>query len=46
MSTTYKVEFTTTIEVNADDSIEAVEKAQELLSLDDMYIYVDGNLWS
>lgn len=42
----YTVEFTSTVEVEAKDSIEAVEKAQEIFDPDSMYIYVDGNLWS
>ena len=43
--TKYTVEFTSTVEVEAKDSVEAVEKAQEMFSPDSMYIYVDGNLW-
>lgn len=41
---TYTVEFTCTIEVEAKDSIEAYEKAMQKVSVDDMYVYVDGNL--
>lgn len=40
----YSVEFTATITVEAEDSVEAEDKARELLSIDDMYVYVDGNL--
>ena len=42
----YPVEFTLTIEVDAENGIEAVELAKAQLSVDDMYIYVDGNLWN
>lgn len=41
---TYTVEFTCTFEVEAEDSIEAYEKAKDGVSIDDMYVYVDGNL--
>lgn len=40
----YTVEFTCTIEVEAEDSIEAYEKAMQKVSVDDLYAYVDGNL--
>lgn len=40
----YSVKFTATITVEAEDSVEAEAKARELLSIDDMYVYVDGNL--
>lgn len=42
----YPIEFTLTIEVDAENSVEAVELAKEQVSIDDMYIYVDGNLWN
>ena len=41
----YTVEFTLTVEVDAGDAIDAVEKAKAQSSLDDAYIYVDGNLY-
>lgn len=41
----YTVEFTLTLEVDAEDTIDAVEKARAQSSLDDAYIYVDGNLY-
>lgn len=41
----YTVEFTLTVEVDAEDAIDAVEKAKAQSSLDDAYIYVDGNLY-
>ena len=41
----YTVEFTLTVEVNAENAIDAVEKAKAQSSLDDAYIYVDGNLY-
>lgn len=41
----YTVEFTLTVYVNAEDAIDAVEKAKAQSSLDDAYIYVDGNLY-
>ena len=40
----YTVEFTCTIEVEAEDSIEAYEKAMQELDKEDLYAYVDGNL--
>ena len=39
----YTVEFTTTITVCADSEDEAVDKAYDMVSMDDMYIYVNGN---
>lgn len=42
----YTVEFTATVKVLAKDSVTAVEIAQQDMSMDDMYIYVDGNLWN
>lgn len=41
----YAVEFTTTVKVKAPDVIEAVEKAREMVSMDDMDIFVGGNLY-
>lgn len=41
----YTVEFTLTVEVNAENAVDAVEKARAQSSLDDAYIYVDGNLY-
>ena len=40
----YLVEFTLTVEVDAGDSVEAVEKAKQLAEIDDAYIYIDGNM--
>lgn len=42
----YTVKFTLTVEVEAEDAIDAVEKAKTQSSLDDayIYVYVDGNL--
>ena len=42
---TYRVEYTLTVEVEAEDAIEAKEKADEIANLDDAYVYIDGNLW-
>lgn len=42
----YTVEFTTTVRVVAEDAISAVEIAKQDANIDDMYIYVDGNLWN
>lgn len=45
----YTVEFTRTIEVDAEDSIEAFDKAYDIakdFDVDDYYIYVDGNLYN
>ena len=42
----YTVEFSITCEITASDSVEAVEEARAQVSLDDAYIYVDGNLFS
>lgn len=36
----YLVEFTLTVEVDAGDSVEAVEKAKQLAEIDDAYIYM------
>ena len=36
----YLVEFTLTVEVDAGDSVEAVEKAKQLVEIDDAYIYM------
>ena len=41
----YTIEFTQTIEVEAEDAVDAVEKTRAQASLDDSYIYVDGNLY-
>lgn len=41
----YTVEFTLTVEVDAEDAIDAVEKAKTQSSLDDAYIYVDVNMY-
>ena len=43
--TKYTVEFTCTVEVWAEDAIEAYEKARDEVDMDDMYVYVDGNLY-
>lgn len=40
----YLVEFTLTVEVDAVDSVEAVEKAKEHAEINDAYIYIDGNM--
>lgn len=40
----YLVEFTLTVEVDAEDSVEAVEKAKEQAEINDAYIYIDGNM--
>ena len=42
----YSVEYSLTICVEAADSIEAVEKANEVANLNDAYIYVDGNAFN
>ena len=42
----YPIVFTTTVYIEAEDSISAVEIAREQVTMDDMYIYVDGNLWN
>ena len=39
----YTVEFTCTLEVEAEDAVEAYEKARDVVTVDDMYVYVDGN---
>lgn len=41
----YTVEFTATVTVQAEDSIDAVEKAREQVAMEDMFVYVDGNLF-
>lgn len=41
----YTVEFSLTMEVDAEDAVEAVEKARASASLSDAYIYVDGNMY-
>lgn len=40
----FLVEFVLTVEVDAEDSVEAVEKAKGQARLNDAYIYVDGNM--
>lgn len=40
----YLVEFTLTVEVDAVDSVEAVEKAKEQAEINDAYVYIDGNM--
>lgn len=40
----YLVEFMLTVEVDAEDSVEAVEKAKEQAEINDAYIYIDGNM--
>lgn len=45
----YTVQFTRTIEVDAEDSIEAFDKAYDIaekMDIDDFYIYVDGDLYN
>lgn len=42
----YTIEFTATVKVLAEDAVKAVELAQLDMTMDDMYIYVDGNLWN
>lgn len=45
----YKVEFTTTIEVDAENSLDAYDKAYDIaekMDIDDFYIYVDGDLYN
>lgn len=39
----YTVEFTCTVEVWAEDALEAYEKAVDQVNMDDMYVYVDGD---
>ena len=41
----YTVEYTLTLEVEASDSVEAIEKADRIANLSDAYVYVDGNWW-
>lgn len=41
----YTVEFTATVTVRAEDSIDAVERAREQVAMEDMFVYVDGNLF-
>ena len=43
---TYRVEYSLTVEVEAEDAIEAWEKANEIASLDDATVYIDGNMVS
>lgn len=38
----YRVEFTVTVDVEAEDAFEAESKARNLASIDDAYVYVDG----
>lgn len=42
----YTVEFSLTIEVEAEDACEAWEKAEEQAKIEDAYVYIDGNLVS
>lgn len=41
----YKVEYELVIEVEAEDAIEAKEKADELANIQDAYVWIDGNMW-
>ena len=42
----YLVEFSLTVSVYAEDSVQAVEQAKELANINDASIYVDGNMMS
>ena len=41
----YVVEYSLVIEVDAEDCIDAVGRADEIADLKDAFVYVDGNLW-
>jgi len=38
----YIIEFTTTVEVEAKDEEEAIRKAEDMVSMEDMYIYINS----
>lgn len=41
----YTVEYSLVIEVEAEDAIEAKEKADELANIQDAYVWIDGNMY-
>ena len=41
----YTVEYSLIIDVEAEDSLEAIEKADQIAKLEDAFVFVDGNLW-
>ena len=41
----YTVEYSLIIEVEAEDAIEAKEKADELADIQDAYVWIDGNMY-
>lgn len=41
----YTVEYSLVIEVEAEDAIEAKEKADELADIQDAYVWIDGNMY-
>ena len=42
----YRVEYSLTVEVEAEDAVEAWEKADEIAKLEDATVYIDGNMAS